>query len=115
MPTLELVSSHPFLCKRVAALQELKQPGSAPVVGRNPLAYPLAPLLGVLGGGASGAGAAVFMVVAMIGIMAAIAIPAFIKYKDRAMAMGAGAAATGGSVEWICSAWVTTLLLSGRR
>jgi Zn-dependent protease with chaperone function len=53
MAVRELCSSHPYLCKRAAALQELVTPGAAQPVGRNPLAYPLAPLFGITAGGAS--------------------------------------------------------------
>lgn len=76
----ELVSSHPYLCKRVAALQEVAAPGTVREVGRNPLAYVFAPFFGV----ATGAGASVAVVMVMwIGIAAAIAIPNFIKYQER--------------------------------
>jgi Zn-dependent protease with chaperone function/type II secretory pathway pseudopilin PulG len=83
--TLELVSSHPYLCKRVAALQELSQPGSAAPVGRNPLAYPLAPILGsmatVPGGGGVGG---LLAMVAIVGIIAAIAIPSLLRARVSA-------------------------------
>ena len=84
----ELVSSHPYLCKRVAELKNLEAPGSVRVASRNPLSYPFAPFLGGLavGGGAANA----MVVMAIIGIMAAIAIPNFMKFKERA---GAAAAA----------------------
>lgn len=86
--TLELLSSHPYLCKRAAALQEWLAPGTAPEVSRNPLAYPFAPLFSVFagGGGAAGAGLVVVMV---IGMLAAIAIPNFIKYTERSKALAA--------------------------
>lgn len=81
---LELGSAHPFACKRVRALQEFVEPGTAPALGRSFWAYPLAPLLA--GGGASGAGAlsGVFVVVAMNGIFAATAIPNFMRYQTQA-------------------------------
>ncbi len=77
---VELGSTHPYLCKRVAALQELVQPGSAPSVGRNPLAYPFAPFF-AFGGAAAGGLASLLFVVAMIGIVAAIAIPALLRAR----------------------------------
>lgn len=80
MAVLELNSSHPFLCKRVAALVEFKNPGTVPAVARAPLAYPLAPLFGF----ASPSGGGALAMVAIIGIMAAIAIPNFIKFQERA-------------------------------
>jgi Zn-dependent protease with chaperone function len=72
MATAELCMSHPYLCKRVAALQEVRQPGSIPGVRRNVLAYPLAPLLGFSVGGSSLVGIYIF-------ILLLIAIPNFMK------------------------------------
>jgi Zn-dependent protease with chaperone function len=91
MAVNELAASHPYLSKRVAALQEWVAPGSAPAARRNVLAYPLAPLLG-FGAGASGAGSAM-AVFAVIGVLAAIAIPNFVKYQERVRE--AAAAQTG--------------------
>ena len=73
MAIYELVSSHPYLCKRVAELKNLEAPGSVRVASRNPLSYPFAPIFGGLavGGGAANA----MLVIAIIGIMAAIAVP----------------------------------------
>ena len=84
MAIYELVSSHPYLCKRVAELKNLEAPGSVRVASRNPLSYPFAPIFGGLavGGGAANA----MLVFAIIGIMAAIAIPNFMKFKERAEA-----------------------------
>lgn len=77
----ELVSAHPYLCKRVAALQEQSQPGSLRPVARHPLAYPLAPFLGA---GTTGAGMGGLMAfVAIAGILAAISIPSFVKYQHQ--------------------------------
>jgi Zn-dependent protease with chaperone function len=53
MAVRELCASHPYLCKRVAALQAVAVPGSMWRLGRNPLAHPLAPLLGISTGGVS--------------------------------------------------------------
>jgi Zn-dependent protease with chaperone function/type II secretory pathway pseudopilin PulG len=85
---LELVSTHPYLCKRVAALQELSQPGSAPAVPRNILAYPLAPVLGLAAAGPAGGAASLLVVVAMIGIIAAIAIPSLLRARVSANEAG---------------------------
>lgn len=82
MAICELVSSHPYLCKRVAALRELAAPGSLKPVSRNPFAYPLAPLLGV--GTAGGSGLGVLILVAWMGAMAAMAIPNFTKLQQQA-------------------------------
>jgi hypothetical protein len=79
MAVNELGASHPYLCKRVAAVKEYVAPGTTQVASRNPLAYPLAPFLAI-GGGAASSG---LVVVAIIGILAAIAIPNFIKYQER--------------------------------
>jgi Zn-dependent protease with chaperone function len=79
MAVYELLSSHPYLCKRAAALQELTKPGSTPAVGRNILAYPFAPIFGLAGGG--GAGLVVIMV---IGVGAAVAVPSFAKFQQQA-------------------------------
>jgi Zn-dependent protease with chaperone function len=79
MAVNELGASHPYLCKRVAAVKEYVAPGTTRIASRNPLAYPLAPFLAVGGGGASSA----LVVVAVIGILAAIAIPNFIRYQER--------------------------------
>src|SRR2546425_5719277 len=86
---LELVSSHPYLCKRVGALQELHQPGSVEPVGRNVLAYPLAPIFGLAAAGTSGGAAGLLGMGALIGIIAALAIPSLLP----APAAGDGAAA----------------------
>lgn len=87
----ELGSTHPFLCKRVAALQEFSQPGSVAPVHRNPLAYPVAPFL-AFGGVAGAGGASLLVVVAIIGIIAAIAIPSLLRARvsaNESMAIGA--------------------------
>jgi Zn-dependent protease with chaperone function/Tfp pilus assembly protein PilE len=86
---LELTSFHPFLCKRAAALQELSAPGTVRPVRRSVAGGVLAPALGALAGGA---GAAPLVMVAMIGMLAAIAIPNFVKYQLRAKDEGAKAA-----------------------
>jgi Zn-dependent protease with chaperone function len=79
---LELTSTHPFLSKRVAALQELHAPGTVVPVPRSLAGALLAPALGGFGGGAAAAGPLV--AVAMIGVLAAVAIPNFLKYQLRA-------------------------------
>jgi type II secretory pathway pseudopilin PulG len=79
---LELTSSHPFLCKRVAALSALTDPAAARPVPRSVAGAVLAPMLGGLGGGA--AGVAPLMMVAVIGMLAAIAIPNYQRFQLRA-------------------------------
>jgi Zn-dependent protease with chaperone function len=86
----ELNASHPYLPKRVAALKDHKNPGSVPAVSRHLLAYPLAPMFSF----GSAAGPGLLVMVAIIGIMAAIAIPQFAKYREKAKHPG-GAAPQG--------------------
>ncbi len=80
----ELNATHPYLSKRVAALLNSQRPGLIPIAGRNALAYPLAPFFGI----ASTGGSAPLIMVAVVGMMVAIAIPQFNEYRTRAdMAM----------------------------
>jgi len=78
----ELNASHPLLPKRIAALANYQNPGAIKLPGRSLLAYPVAPLFGlaVPGGGAAGP----LIAVAIIGMLAAIAIPQFKQYQVRA-------------------------------
>jgi Zn-dependent protease with chaperone function/Tfp pilus assembly major pilin PilA len=76
----ELNATHPYLPKRIAALENYQSPGSVRIFTRNVLAYPLAPLLGI----ATPGGSAPLVMVAMIGIIAAIAIPQFAHYRQKA-------------------------------
>jgi Zn-dependent protease with chaperone function len=78
----ELAASHPFLCKRVLALKEWVAPGTARPPGRSPLAYLFAPFFGFASAPTAAGGALVM--VAVIGMLAAIAIPNFVKYQERA-------------------------------
>jgi Zn-dependent protease with chaperone function/Tfp pilus assembly major pilin PilA len=83
----ELVSDYPWLVKRMAMLNALIAKQKAAMPSRNGLAFFLAlfvPRLGVGGGAAS-----VLVFVAIIGILAAIAIPAYQDYVTRAGIMGA--------------------------
>jgi Zn-dependent protease with chaperone function len=82
MATTELMSSHPFLCKRVAALQEVVHPGTVRPVPRTPLAYPLAPLLGMT---APGSSSAFLLIVLYLGVLVAFAAKGF---QDRVARLG---------------------------
>lgn len=86
---LELTSSHPFLCKRVAALQALTDPSAAAPVPRSAAGWVFAPLLGSLAGGA---GAAPVILVVVIGVLAAFAIPNYVKFQLRSKDASAQAA-----------------------
>ncbi|PLX43758.1 MAG: peptidase M48 [Deltaproteobacteria bacterium] len=73
----ELNSTHPFTAKRVAALANHKYPETVKVPGKNPFAYPLAPFFGAAVSPAAGAP---FMAVAILGVLAAVAIPQYLNY-----------------------------------
>ncbi len=77
----ELNATHPFLSKRVAALVNWQKPGAVKIPRRSLLAYPLAPMFGMASPGAAGAP---LIILAMVGIMAAIAIPQFEAYRAKA-------------------------------
>ena len=75
----ELIGGYPWLTKRVARVLDQ----DAAVLGRNPFAYLFAlfvPYAGRAGGGAGG----VIVVAAVIGILAAVALPAYKDYTVRA-------------------------------
>jgi Zn-dependent protease with chaperone function/Tfp pilus assembly major pilin PilA len=82
----ELTSSYPTLSRRVADLLALKS-GDAPArtAERHPLAYLVA--LGMPGGNMGGGGGAssVLVIVVIIGLLAAMAIPAFQKVRQASI------------------------------
>ncbi|GEJ57356.1 M48 family metallopeptidase [Anaeromyxobacter diazotrophicus] len=109
MAALELSATHPYLCKRVVALQQVSQAQASAGVRRHPLAWLVSPVVGGLAGGPA---AAPLFAVAMIGILAAIAIPNFLRYQERArhggQAAAVGEASAAGitaeeraSLEWV--------------
>jgi Zn-dependent protease with chaperone function len=95
MSIFELVSTHPFLCKRAAALQEFAAPGTVKPVPRNVLAYPLAPFLGFTAAGNMQVG--FLVVIFFLAYAFAMAVPAFKQYRN--IARGGAAASQLRSVE----------------
>lgn len=80
----ELTSHYPTLSRRVRDLRALQTNDVARSAPRNPLAYLVAFLMpgGQLAGGGSGA----LVAVVMIGLLAAMAIPAFQKVREASIA-----------------------------
>jgi Zn-dependent protease with chaperone function/Tfp pilus assembly major pilin PilA len=81
----ELIADYPWLVKRVARVSA--KDGAVDIPGRNPLAWLFAMFIPRLGIGGSPAGVLVF--IAVIGILAAVALPAYQDYTTRAKMMGA--------------------------
>ncbi len=78
MAVFELGASHPYLCKRVAALKDRAAPGTVRAARRNVFAYPFAPFFGVA------AGSSASTTVLVLAVLAAIAIPNFVRYQEQA-------------------------------
>jgi len=87
MSIFELVSTHPYLCKRAAALQEFAAPGTIRPVPRNPFAYPLAPFLGL--GAAGGMQSGFVMMIVVFALAFAMVVPTLKKYQKIAQTAGA--------------------------
>ena len=75
----ELISGYPTLSRRVANLIAVREGGTQPRAPRNFFAYPFAFFTF---GGAGGGGANVMITVAIIALLAAIAIPSFMKSRQ---------------------------------
>lgn len=82
----ELTSTYPTLSRRVVDLSALHD-GSVPArPERNPLAYLFALIIPGGAGGSGGPIAGMMMVVVMMGLLAAMAIPAFQKVREASIA-----------------------------
>lgn len=79
----ELTSTYPTLSRRVTDLLALRTGARVSTPPRHPLAYVIA--LGLPGGGSS-ATSGLLVTVIVIGMLAAMAIPAFAKVRETAMA-----------------------------
>jgi Zn-dependent protease with chaperone function/type II secretory pathway pseudopilin PulG len=86
----ELVSDYPWLVKRVARVAARSQGRPPDIPSRNPLAYFFALFVPRTGAGAGGGGLlSLLVVVAVIGIIAAIAIPSLLRARVAANEAGA--------------------------
>ncbi len=80
----ELVSDYPWLVKRVARAIAFRDGSDLRLPARNPLAYPFALCVPRAVGGGGGGIVSLLAVVAMIGIIAAIAIPSLLRARVSA-------------------------------
>ncbi len=80
----ELTSGYPTLSRRVVDLLSLPNGKPAPRASRNPIAYLFA--MGMPGGNLGGGGGSMLIMVVIIGLLAAMAIPAFAKVREASQA-----------------------------
>ena len=74
----ELTNGYPWLCKRVSRVVELANGRDPGIPRRNPVAWAMAAFVPSVPGGSS-----VLVAIAIVGILSAIAVPAFINYVKR--------------------------------
>ncbi len=84
----EITGDYPWLTKRMKRVLSVASGREPSFPGRNPFAYLFA--LGVprIGGGAAGGMASLMAMVAVVGILAAVAIPNFVAFQQRAKVAG---------------------------
>jgi Zn-dependent protease with chaperone function len=80
----ELSSDYPWLTKRLRRVMASGGSGSASFPSRHKLAWLLALMVPRVGGGAGGGVAGMMVVVAVIGMLSAIAIPNFLAFQTKA-------------------------------
>ncbi len=80
----ELVGDYPWLTKRMATITALGNNRSPDHPRRNPLAWLLALFVPRLGVSAGGSGASLIVFVAIIGVLAAVAVPAYQDFTKKA-------------------------------
>jgi Zn-dependent protease with chaperone function/type II secretory pathway pseudopilin PulG len=102
----ELIADYPWLVKRVARVAARRDSRDPGLPGRHPVAYLFAALVprSMAGAGA----ASVLLMVAVVGIIAAIAIPSLLRAR-----VSANEAATIGDVRTVISAQAAYLSVSG--
>lgn len=75
----ELTNGYPWLCKRASRVIELANGRDPMIPRRNPFAWAIAALVPSVPGGSS-----VLVAIAIVGMLSAIAVPAFTNYVKRA-------------------------------
>ena len=84
----ELTGDYPWLTKRMKHVMATASGRHPTFPGRNPFAYFFALFIPRLGGGSAGSLAGMMAMVAVVGILAAVAIPNFVAFQERAKVAG---------------------------